>query len=417
MHVSRAPVILAQDSIPQVLEDVINGNQVTEKFWVSWNGNECQFEVCVANNQLEVRSLGELYIAGPNSTCEPSKVCLIPLENTHGNHTIPIRFPFIDVSDPSTSYVYRLWFSTANFDELSQWYDCQTNNITCLDCSKDKLLFGDSNGGLYLVSILENGSLRQKFAGHLACTSKCLIFPSGEVAVSFGSDFQVKIWGLATSHCVRSLPHQSQIVDLAIVGRGRNLLTVAEDNVVRLWECGTGSIVHELPIKGSVSAITVLGNKTASSEDDSAMQSELEFELANKVLAVATASEILLIDLVTKQVLKSIQTPKTTCLTDWNGTLVSGNTSGEIHCWDPATGDLKQSSLALEGGEHGIIQLSSHRNKLSILTTTQALALTVGELAHSYLVTDASVPLTAVCTTTASIYIGGKSGYLRQYVH
>ncbi|KAE8586360.1 hypothetical protein XENTR_v10021641 [Xenopus tropicalis] len=71
-----------------------------------------------------------------------------------------------------------------------------------------------------------------------------MFFPSGKVVLSGGMDAQVKIWSVDDGSCPVTLRgHKGGILDLAIVDRGRNVVTCSRDGTARLWDCGQAACI------------------------------------------------------------------------------------------------------------------------------------------------------------------------------
>lgn len=57
----------------------------------------------------------------------------------------------------------------------------------------------------------------------------CRWFPSGKVVLSCGADLRIKIWSSDSGKCAATLIGHTQAVnDLAIVDRGRNIISVSK---------------------------------------------------------------------------------------------------------------------------------------------------------------------------------------------
>lgn len=65
--------------------------------------------------------------------------------------------------------------------------------------------------------------------GHVGEIYKCKFFPSGVVILSAGADMMIKIWCAVTGACPVTLRgHSMAVTDLAIVDRGRNIISVSK---------------------------------------------------------------------------------------------------------------------------------------------------------------------------------------------
>lgn len=74
-----------------------------------------------------------------------------------------------------------------------------------------------------------NEYLQLNLKGHVGDVYKCRFFPSGVVVLSGGADMQLKIWCAETGKCPATLTgHTMAITDVAIVERGRNIISVSK---------------------------------------------------------------------------------------------------------------------------------------------------------------------------------------------
>lgn len=65
--------------------------------------------------------------------------------------------------------------------------------------------------------------------GHCGDIYCCRWFPSVKVVLSSGADLRIKIWSAETGECVGTLVgHTKAVTDLAIVDRGRNIISVSK---------------------------------------------------------------------------------------------------------------------------------------------------------------------------------------------
>lgn len=77
--------------------------------------------------------------------------------------------------------------------------------------------------------------------------NRCRFFPSNEVIVSAGLDMQIKIWSAIDGSCPVTLTgHKGSVNDIAIVDRGRNIISVSRDGLVKLWSCGKERCIEDI---------------------------------------------------------------------------------------------------------------------------------------------------------------------------
>jgi len=65
--------------------------------------------------------------------------------------------------------------------------------------------------------------------GHYGDIYCCRWFPSVKVVLSSGADLRIKIWSSDTGECAGTLVgHTKAVTDLAIIDRGRNIISVSK---------------------------------------------------------------------------------------------------------------------------------------------------------------------------------------------
>ncbi|KAI8865347.1 WD40 repeat-like protein, partial [Ramicandelaber brevisporus] len=101
----------------------------------------------------------------------------------------------------------------------------------CLDVSPggELAVLGGSSGQLL---VLDGRGSRQRLSlhGHLSDVAVCRFFPSGQVVLSGSGDFQLRIWDALSGACPVVLTgHRRSVTDVAIVERGRNVVSSSLD--------------------------------------------------------------------------------------------------------------------------------------------------------------------------------------------
>ncbi|VDO72675.1 unnamed protein product [Schistosoma margrebowiei] len=103
---------------------------------------------------------------------------------------------------------------------------------------------------------------RRSLEGHVGDIYTCKFFPSGLVALTAGSDMQLKIWCLITGRCAATLGlnctnsnnknepggHRTGILDTAIIDRGRNIASIDRLGWLRLWDVATQTCISAIPV-------------------------------------------------------------------------------------------------------------------------------------------------------------------------
>ncbi|CAH8536801.1 unnamed protein product [Schistosoma turkestanicum] len=106
----------------------------------------------------------------------------------------------------------------------------------------------------------QTGTIRRSLEGHVGDVYNCKFFPSGVVALTAGSDMQLKIWCLITGRCAATLGpkstdgstepggHKAAILDTAIIDRGRNITSIDRLGWLRLWDVSTQTCISAIPV-------------------------------------------------------------------------------------------------------------------------------------------------------------------------
>lgn len=138
-------------------------------------------------------------------------------------------------------------------------------------------LLGGRNGELIYVDYEDPENPRQlDLEGHAIYTNLTQFFPSGKVALSSGMDFTLKLWDIQSegnTKPIQSLRHQKGLIDdVAMIGRGRNLLSLcrADESVVH-WEVSKPQVVHGFKVNGAQS-LQLLNENSALVGTDNSVQ-------------------------------------------------------------------------------------------------------------------------------------------------
>lgn len=115
-------------------------------------------------------------------------------------------------------------------------HTCENSENKAISASGSSFKQWDSSGHVLL-----------EFKGHAGDLNKVYYFPSGVVTASCSMDMQIKIVCAETGNNPRTLiGHTRSVTDLAIVARGKNLISVSKDCSALLWNVGEGKIIAEL---------------------------------------------------------------------------------------------------------------------------------------------------------------------------
>ncbi|KAG3014179.1 hypothetical protein PC128_g5861 [Phytophthora cactorum] len=113
-----------------------------------------------------------------------------------------------------------------------------------MDVSRDEryVVVGGSDG----VCMLWDSHNRAKMLplkGHVADVTSTRFFPSSQVVLTGSLDFTLRIWSVHGRCAAVMKGHLGGVEDVAIVGRGRNVLSCGTDGLIQLWNCGTQDVI------------------------------------------------------------------------------------------------------------------------------------------------------------------------------
>ncbi|TPP66648.1 Proteasomal ATPase associated factor 1 [Fasciola gigantica] len=142
-------------------------------------------------------------------------------------------------------------------------------HLSCMDVSPSgELVLSASSEKSVDLWEASNGQIRRTLEGHVAEVYRCRFFPSGLAALTAGADMQLKIWCLVTGRCAATLApglaggvtrvasnsemepggHRAGIMDMGIIHRGRNIVSVDRDGWLRLWDVGSQICLSAIPL-------------------------------------------------------------------------------------------------------------------------------------------------------------------------
>lgn len=131
-----------------------------------------------------------------------------------------------------------------------------------------------------------SGRVLLEFKGHSGDVNKVYYFPSGVVTASCSLDMQIKIVCAETGSNPRTLiGHTRSVTDLAIISRGKNLISVSKDCRALLWNVGEGEIIAEI-IKTDYPILSCDLISTSLILPEVERSSKLEVDTNNKILLV-----------------------------------------------------------------------------------------------------------------------------------
>ncbi|CAI4062034.1 Rpn14p SKDI_07G2510 [Saccharomyces kudriavzevii IFO 1802] len=219
-----------------------------------------------------------------------------------------------------SSHLYRAQLDGQNFLFNTIKRDCSKTlkgaDYTSVDTIKvhmRRFILGTTKGDIKVLDSNFNleTEIHQAHAGEI---STIKFFPSGEALISGSQDMRLKIWSVKDGSNPRTLiGHRAKITDIAIIDRGRNVLSASLDGSIRLWECGTATTIHtfnrkENPSDGVNSIVTFMDTDKLSLEIPTFKSTNLEFGTCGKhVIAGHVSGVITVHDVFSKE--QTIQLP------------------------------------------------------------------------------------------------------------
>ncbi|KAL4147085.1 hypothetical protein PRNP1_010841 [Phytophthora ramorum] len=173
------------------------------------------------------------------------------LESPHLVQIMGQEDPWIDVqvdlkaSDASTMRL-RTVFQAPNetVDVPVVGGDEALLQLHTVDVSKDErfVVIGGSDGACMLWDS-QNRAQMLPLKGHVADVTSARFFPSSQVVLTGSLDFTLRIWSVQGQCAAVLKGHRGGVEDVAIVGRGRNVLSCGTDGLIQLWSCATQDVV------------------------------------------------------------------------------------------------------------------------------------------------------------------------------
>ena len=139
-----------------------------------------------------------------------------------------------------------------------KWIDAG-NWVTSVKVSKDgyKLAIGLRSGEIQIWD-WENNILLINFNGHEDRISGLEFSIADRYLYSVSYDRYFIVWDLNSGSIKqRVLAHATPIHDFAVTSDGRTLITVANDQVVRVWDLATGKKDFDFPFPGKTTSVTI----------------------------------------------------------------------------------------------------------------------------------------------------------------
>jgi len=146
------------------------------------------------------------------------------------------------------------WFRLQSPDKTTiSTFQCPRSSFTNLHTAKKsvnhvdispkgELCVSGADGAQLKIWRVDNGELLRELKGHVGDVLLARFFPSGEVVLS--ADIQLKIWNALDGDCVATCSgHSMGVLDVSMIERGRNFISVSRDGTAKLWETGSQSVI------------------------------------------------------------------------------------------------------------------------------------------------------------------------------
>ncbi|KAJ3110180.1 Proteasomal ATPase-associated factor 1 [Phlyctochytrium bullatum] len=145
------------------------------------------------------------------------------------------------------------------------------DEINCIDLSPTgSLVFAGGNNGFAAIYDAKDLNKRISIKSLVGDVMVSRFFPSGKVTLTGGQDMTMKIWNLesldtttaegpAISKPSQTLTgHRGTILDVAMIERGRNLVSASKDGSLRLWEESGVIEIFDLRAQKNTAAVNQL---------------------------------------------------------------------------------------------------------------------------------------------------------------
>lgn len=223
-------VYMAEGSVPLLSiqadwESVFNN--VGEEIWISAKiRNKPSVHGKIKRLEAKVKGTSDL---GNFETTEDFK-----LERIVGNSILIVNY-----QDTKTLFLApNQTLSNIHCKEAVAIHTCEQSENKVVSASGNVFKHWDSKA---------SGQILLEYSGHSSDVNKVYYFPSGVVTVSCSLDMQIKIVCTETGNNPRTLiGHSRSVTDVAIVSKGKNIISVSKDCRALLWNIGENKVIAEL---------------------------------------------------------------------------------------------------------------------------------------------------------------------------
>ncbi|KAK9454703.1 WD40-repeat-containing domain protein [Dipodascopsis uninucleata] len=405
-YTASLPIFTVQSDYPNVIADVKSGQQQKESFWVS----------CYVNDSSRHGSI-DVYRIGDDIELRGLDGFDVTLE---GNGSLSLACP---------GFVESIAIFKPPRTLIQTNSNCWLIEIESFDISPQQELYivGDSDGIANIGSIGSDGSVKRTLEGHRSDITKCLFFPSGQVALTASVDMQIKLWSVIDGSNPRTfVGHKRAVSDLAMIDQGRNFLSASHDSTVRLWECGSSQLLHTFEYTGSDSNATIectrLSLASRLDTPENFISSSLDFSTKDKMVAVGyNTGEVGIFGVGTRDMLAMVNNMDGSA-SDITGLVIDGSRlilgkDNKTEIWDFRSLTTPVVSLSLPASITDVALLSSNTLAYATHSDSGFLLDISGEPQIKCYTSGISEGLTVgVCSRDGrSVYYASKQGDIFKY--
>ncbi|KAL1459410.1 hypothetical protein WDU94_011394 [Cyamophila willieti] len=259
-------------------------NDVGEEFWISAKvRNQPSIHGKIKRIHAKVNGLSDLENF---ETSDDFKI-----ERVIGNSIIILRYRQMKTLFLAPNQT----LSNIHHREIVSLHTCDKSESKAVSASGNSFKQWDSKA---------NGQVTLEFKGHSGDVNKAYYFPSGVVTISCSLDMQIKIVCAETGNNPRTLiGHTRSVTDLAIVSKGKNIISVSKDCRALLWNVAEDRIIAELVKTNFPILCCDLVPSNFTLPDDISI-SKGEFDTTDKILLLGCeGGDVYIIAIATRDVL------------------------------------------------------------------------------------------------------------------
>ena len=284
------------------------------------------------------------------------------LEHVYRGHTLAVKGLAIRGDDRTVATLsedgtVRVWeLATKASRVLHKARDHQLSGIA-FAADGNTLAFGAGDWTIRLVTL--DGSSEQTLSGHTGIV-RCVAFVPGEAQlVSGADDGVVRVWSLPDGNLLRELAgHDGGVDSIAVTSDGTHIVSGSKDKTIRVWGLDTGEELQVLDgHAGYVKAVVIsaaTGQVMSGSTDRTIRQWDIDATSGNGVVSAHREAVALL----------SIAAD--------GRRAISGTQSDTLTVWDIPTGDRLDGRISVSHASKPIVvgRLQGHVGPINTLQLT-----------------------------------------------